>query len=646
LTPSIDHRDNGGRIMRRIAIFALTLVLLTPMFINSAERDVTEETIEALASDVIGTWSAINNGLTNTSVTALAIDPTNTSIIYAGTKGGVFRSADWGGNWSAINSGLTNTHVWALAIDRINTSTIYAGTEGGLFKSADGGEHWSASGLTYYVDALAIDSTNTSIIYAGTTGGLFKSVDGGGDWSYCGLPEVTTLAIDPTNTSIIYAGTIGGVFKSTNGGKSWSTSCSSDLCDFSYALAIDPTNSGILYAGGALAVFKSINGGVSWIAILPTTYGLALAIDPTNPGIIYAGTWGLGVYKSTDGGKSWSAIIGGLTNIFVTALAIDPTNTSIMYAGTWGGVFKSFPSDSLSLNVSKSGMGDGIVTSDPSGIDCGSACTASYDLGTGVTLTAIPSSGSAFSGWSGACSGTVDCVVTMDSGNKSVTATFSLQGQPGVNISIAPESLNFGTINVGQSTKQTITITNQADSSSTLVGSVGTLSAPFSVVSGGGAFNLAAGQSVTVTVQFLPTTAGSASVTLSIAHNATNQSNPASISLSGIGVGKKVSAISVIPTAKDYGNVKVNKTKTASFNVKNTGKGDLFIVYSQIKGPDGSMFTITSGRGSKHLNPGAGLTIKVAFKPASTGSKSANLKITSNDSVTPTVDIPLSGTGE
>ena len=122
-------------------------------------------------------------------------------------------------------------------------------------------------------------------------------------------------------------------------------------------------------------------------------------------------------------------------------------------------------------------------------------------------------------------------------------------------------------------------------------------------------------------VQFSPTTAGSTSATLSIAHNAINQSNPANVSLSGIGVGTKVSGISVTPTAKDYGNVKVNKSKTASFKVTNTGKGDLFIIYSQIKGPDGSMFTITSGRGSKHLNPGKSLTIKVAFKPASTGSR-------------------------
>jgi photosystem II stability/assembly factor-like uncharacterized protein len=634
--------------MRRIAIFVLAVLLFAPMSINAMEGNESEITVEALPNDVTGTWSPINSGLTNTQVYALAIDRSNPSIIYAGTNGGVFKTTDWGSNWSAMNSGLTSTQVSALAINPSNTSVLYAGTAGGLFKSADGGMNWRASGMTYGgVEALAIDPSDYSIIYQGTLVGVFKSADGGETWSNCGLPyEVTALAIDPSNTSIIYAMTLSaGVFKSTNGGKSWPPAINGLPCFLNYALAINPTNTSTVYGAGGCAVFKSTDAGGNWFAVLPSYYGLALAIDSTNPDIIYAGSWGLGIFKSSDGGQTWNNINSGLTNTFVTALAIDPTNASIMYAGTWGGVFKSFPPGSLSLNVFKSGTGDGSVTSDPSGIDCGSTCAGTYEEGTSVTLTATPSPGSMFTGWSGACSGTGNCVVTMDN-NKSVTATFNLPGQLGVNISVAPGSLDFGVVNVGQSSKQTITITNQANSTAPLIGSVGPLSAPFSVVSGGGAFNLAAGQSLTVTVQFSPTTAGSASATLSIAHNATNQSNPTNVSLTGTGVGTNASGISVTPTANNYGNVKVNKSKTASFKVTNTGKGDLFILYSKIKGPNGSMFTITGGRGSKHLNPGKSLTIKVAFKPVSPGSKSASLEITSNDSVSPTVNIPLSGTGE
>ena len=74
------------------------------------------------------------------------------------------------------------------------------------------------------------------------------------------------------------------------------------------------------------------------------------------------------------------------------------------------------------LTVSK--LGAGTVTSNPLGINCGSDCTESYDYNTPVTLNAIPASGSVFSGWSGACTGTGSCVVTM-SAAKSATATFA-----------------------------------------------------------------------------------------------------------------------------------------------------------------------------------------------------------------------------
>jgi serine protease len=78
----------------------------------------------------------------------------------------------------------------------------------------------------------------------------------------------------------------------------------------------------------------------------------------------------------------------------------------------------------FTLSVTKSGMGRGTVTSSPSGIDCGSTCSAPYDSGTAVTLTATSSLGSFFNGWSGcdSVSGAA-CTVSM-SAAKSVTADF------------------------------------------------------------------------------------------------------------------------------------------------------------------------------------------------------------------------------
>ncbi len=75
------------------------------------------------------------------------------------------------------------------------------------------------------------------------------------------------------------------------------------------------------------------------------------------------------------------------------------------------------------LTVSKAGTGSGTVSG--GGISCGTTCSASYASGTSVTLTAAAASGSAFVGWSGACSGaSATCTVALDA-NKTVTANFS-----------------------------------------------------------------------------------------------------------------------------------------------------------------------------------------------------------------------------
>ncbi len=81
----------------------------------------------------------------------------------------------------------------------------------------------------------------------------------------------------------------------------------------------------------------------------------------------------------------------------------------------------------LTLTVTKAGAGSGTVTSSPSGIDCGSTCSANYSSGASVMLTAAAGSGSTFAGWSGACSGTAGCTVSMTAA-RSVTATFNTSG--------------------------------------------------------------------------------------------------------------------------------------------------------------------------------------------------------------------------
>ncbi len=103
---------------------------------------------------------------------------------------------------------------------------------------------------------------------------------------------------------------------------------------------------------------------------------------------------------------------------------------------TSDGTFTSTPVQSFTtsgvsgpqtLTVSKAGTGAGTVTSNPAGINCGATCSASFAFGSGVILSAAPTAGSMFTGWSGGgCSGTGTCTVTMSSA-QSVTANLMRQ---------------------------------------------------------------------------------------------------------------------------------------------------------------------------------------------------------------------------
>jgi hypothetical protein len=101
----------------------------------------------------------------------------------------------------------------------------------------------------------------------------------------------------------------------------------------------------------------------------------------------------------------------------------------------------------VGLTVTPAGSGTGTVSSSPAGITCGTTCSGTYTPGTTLTLTAAADSGSTFTGWSGACTGSGSCGVTLTS-DTNVTATFSQQAQ-----AQAPSQ----TLMVGVSGKGTVT---------------------------------------------------------------------------------------------------------------------------------------------------------------------------------------------
>jgi photosystem II stability/assembly factor-like uncharacterized protein len=285
------------------------------------------------------------------------MDPTNPATVYAGAFGsGVFKSTNSGASWGP--AGMAGSNVFALAMDPTNLNIIYAGGVGGVFKSTNGGVSWSFKGLggDSIVYALAVDPGNPNTIYE--TGNhcpdcdyypsvVHKSTDGGESWNavLSNLSIPRPLTIDSNNSLNVYVGDLAGIHKSTDGGGSWNFYTQGLPFNFVYSLAIDPSNPNTIYAGTwgrypyGTGVFKSIDAGTTWNGVgLANNTILALAVDPIRTNTIYAGTYGLGVFKSTDAGANWTAFNDGLTNLIVRTLAIDPSGTQL-HGGTAAGVF-------------------------------------------------------------------------------------------------------------------------------------------------------------------------------------------------------------------------------------------------------------------------------------------------------------------
>jgi hypothetical protein len=139
------------------------------------------------------------------------------------------------------------------------------------------------------------------------------------------------------------------------------------------------------------------------------------------------------------------------------------------------------PLPKFKLGVTRSGTGSGTVSSAPAGITCGADCSEEYEEGTVVALTQTPAVGSVFRGWSGACTGTGACQVTV-SAAKSVVAQYGLVGEKfrlTVNkggtgtgtVTSAPAGISCGIVCSAEIEEEaTVTLTAVADAGSTFSG--------------------------------------------------------------------------------------------------------------------------------------------------------------------------------
>lgn len=306
-------------------------------------------------------WTIGCSGQSNT-VTAIAIHPVRPEILYVTTNDRIYKSRDGGESWTSLTEGLGAARVLSLAIHPSMTSTVYAGTLGdAVYRSVDGGQRWTIinAGLKEHVtvvNAFTFHPKDPNTIYAATTVGIFKTTNAGMLWEEMpnkGMDSVyvVPILIDHANPTVIYVGTSGGVYRSNNGGQTWGPrhrgmidqEMHTGLALGINTLAQDPDLPAILYAGTTRGAYKTTNGGESWSKIadgLGDGFVASIVIHPHHTQVLYAGT-SKGMLKSTDGSQTWTAINQGLTNLNVRSLVIHPTNPQVLYAGTHGGLFKT-----------------------------------------------------------------------------------------------------------------------------------------------------------------------------------------------------------------------------------------------------------------------------------------------------------------
>jgi len=245
--------------------------------------------------------------LSRGNVPAIAVSPKEKCTIYAGFENKVIKSVDCARTWQIMYfETKLEKLVTALAINPANHLVVYAGTSAGdVIKSNDGGVSWMTVLRTdNYIRDILITKYNPDIIYVATNGaGIWKSENGGREWQeineglkkYSGSFEYGKLAFDESNPEILVLASLYGLLKTSDGGKTWNpipllTPPSSARL---YGLAINPKNGNEIYYSTATTLYKTVNGGINWITKkLPSRrIGRVLLIDPKDSDVIYMGVW-------------------------------------------------------------------------------------------------------------------------------------------------------------------------------------------------------------------------------------------------------------------------------------------------------------------------------------------------------------------
>ena len=194
-------------------------------------------------------------------------------------------------------------------------------------------------------------------------------------------------------------------------------------------------------------------------------------------------------------------------------------------------------------------------------------------------------------------------------------------------ISVSPTSLTFGNQATGStSAAQTVTISNTGSASLNVTGITNSNATDFNVTAPSTPFTVAAGGSQTFSVVFAPVSTGAKSATITVASNAGNPT----VSATGTGTAPPLPVLGVSPTTTlAFGNQTVGTTSTTqTVTLSNTGNASLTV--NGLTNSNATDFVMAGVTVPITIAAGGTQTFTVAFKPGSTGAKSASISIASN----------------
>lgn len=332
------------------------------------------------------TWTTSSYNPGNGRVNAIAEDPNDMNTLYVGApSGGCWKSTDGGLSWTVLTDDLQSLGVSAIAIDYTNSDVIYIGTGDddandtysiGLLKSTDGGVTWadvtpsSSSIFGSKIYKVIIHPVDHNTILLASSTGCHRSTDGGATWTLLRSGSWRDIELKPGDPNTIYLSNK-TVYRSTDAGASWTLSnvglpataavnrgeiaVSAANPDYLYFVCGDDNNSSFY------GLYRSTNSGASFTLQANTPnvfagditggnpnsgqswYDMAIAVSPTNAEEVYVG--GINVWKSTDGGVTFT-----IRSHWVYPPSVAYTHADIhtlemygnrLYCGSDGGIFRS-----------------------------------------------------------------------------------------------------------------------------------------------------------------------------------------------------------------------------------------------------------------------------------------------------------------